>query len=472
MLRKHGVVGKFVEFFGPGLASLPLADRATIANMAPEYGATCAIFPIDAETLRYLRVHRAARRSSIELVEAYAKEQGLWHDEDAEEPDVLRHARARPRRRRAVARRPQAPAGPRLADRVQARRSAMALEDYCRDEHDDSTTRPARRVLPGVATRPRRRPARRQRTTRTTARAPAARRSPTGRGAVAGHARRRHGDRARPRPRRDRRDHLLHEHVEPVGDARRRACSRRTRSQRGLTRQAVGQDLARAGLEGRHRVLRARGPHRADLEALGFHLVGYGCTTCIGNSGPLPEAISDAVKDERPRRSPPCSRGNRNFEGRINPDVRMNYLASPPLVVAYALAGTMDIDLYDEPLGTDSDGEDVFLKDIWPTTQEVARTVEEAVRSEMFTSSYGEVFEGDERWQRARRARRATASRGTTTRPTCASPPFFEDMPAEPAPVDRHRGRARARHARRLGHDRPHLAGGRDQEGRAGRRST
>ena len=170
------------------------------------------------------------------------------------------------------------------------------------------------------------------------------------------------------------------------------------------------------------------------LEELGFHLVGYGCTTCIGNSGPLPEEISDAVNAEDLAVVSVLS-GNRNFEGRINPDVKMNYLASPPLCVAYALAGTMDIDLLDEPLGQDQDGEDVYLKDIWPSAEEVARTVEEAVHEDMFTSSYGEVFEGDERWNSLEVPegdRFAWADDSTYVR----RPPFFEDLPREPEPVE------------------------------------
>ena len=179
------------------------------------------------------------------------------------------------------------------------------------------------------------------------------------------------------------------------------------------------------------------------LEALGFHLVGYGCTTCIGNSGPLPQEISDVVGAEDLAVVSVLS-GNRNFEGRINPDVKMNYLASPPLCVAYALAGTMDIDLLDEPLGTDKDGEDVYLKDIWPSAEEVAHTVEEAVQSDMFTKSYGEVFEGDERWNSLEVPegdRFAWADDSTYVR----QPPFFEDLAPEPSDIERHRGRARAR---------------------------
>ena len=202
------------------------------------------------------------------------------------------------------------------------------------------------------------------------------------------------------------------------------------------------------------------------LESLGFHLVGYGCTTCIGNSGPLPEEVSSVVNAEDLAVVSVLS-GNRNFEGRINPDVKMNYLASPPLVVAYALAGTMDIDLLDEPLGQGSDGADVYLKDIWPSAEDVARLVEESVHEEMFQSSYGEVFEGDERWKALEIPegdRFAWADDSTYVR----RPTFLENVPKEPSKPGRHRGRARAGQARRLRHHRPHLAGRRDQEGHAG----
>ncbi len=203
-----------------------------------------------------------------------------------------------------------------------------------------------------------------------------------------------------------------------------------------------------------------------DLESLGFHLVGFGCTTCIGNSGPLPQEVSDVVNAEDLAVVSVLS-GNRNFEGRINPDVKMNYLASPPLVVAYALAGTMDIDLLDQPLGEGSDGEDVYLKDIWPTTEEVADLVESSVHEEMFKKSYGSAFEGDERWrslQIPEGDRFAWADDSTYVR----RPSFLEDIPKEPSTPARHRGRARARQARRLGHDGPHLPGRLDQGRLAG----
>jgi aconitase A len=197
------------------------------------------------------------------------------------------------------------------------------------------------------------------------------------------------------------------------------------------------------------------------LEALGFHLVGYGCTTCIGNSGPLPEEVSKVVNDSDLAVVSVLS-GNRNFEGRINPDVKMNYLGSPPLCVAYALAGTMDIDLYDEPLGEDDHGQPVFLKDIWPSEAEVAKTVEEAVRSDMFRKSYAEVFDGDERWN-SLQIPTGDSFHWDEQSTYVRRPPFFEALAGAARARDRHRGGAGARGARRQRHDRPHLAGGLDQ---------
>ena len=201
------------------------------------------------------------------------------------------------------------------------------------------------------------------------------------------------------------------------------------------------------------------------LDKLGFNLVGYGCTTCIGNSGPLIPEVSKAVNDNDLAVVSVLS-GNRNFEGRINPDVKMNYLASPPLVVAYALAGSMDVDLFNDPLGQDTDGNDVFLRDIWPTPTEIEEVIASAITSDMFTSDYADVFAGDEAW------RSLPTPDGDTFAWDADStyvrkPPYFDGMPDEPEPVDRHRGRARAAQARRLGHHRPHQPGRRDQEGLA-----
>ena len=320
MLRERGVVGKFVEFYGPGLATLPLADRATIGNMSPEFGSTCAIFPIDAETLRYLEFS-GRPKELIDLVEAYTKEQGLWHDEHSRGADVLRHDRARPRRRRAVAGRPEAPAGPRAAAPTRRPAFRIALGDYVTDadgqaegpepgvppqgsedstEEDEGSSLSFPASDPPSSTEPVNGDGARDRNGE-----PHGPRRGRRRGRRArGHRRRRddgrrHRDRPRPRPRRHRRDHELHEHLEPVGHARRRPAG----PQRGRARaeeQAVGEDLAGAGLEGRHGVPRAR---RADdaLEALGFHLVGYGCTTCIGNSGPAARGDLRRRQRARPR---------------------------------------------------------------------------------------------------------------------------------------------------------------------------
>ncbi len=426
MLRKHGVVGKFVEFFGAGLANLPLADRATIGNMSPEFGSTCAIFPIDAETLRYLEFSGRSREL-IELVEAYAKEQGLWHGEHpVEEPtftDALELDLATVVPSIAGPKRPQ--------DRVSLTESKpafrLALEGYLPDEDDEDeaieesfpASDPVSTHMPNgddhepaggtggaqVAER-----------TRTTSPVTLADGTET---------------------------ELDHGHVVIAAIT---SCTNTSNPSVMLGAGILARNAVQRGLRVRPWVKTSLAPgskvvteylDRAGLteylEDLGFHLVGYGCTTCIGNSGPLPDEISDVVNGHDLTVVSVLS-GNRNFEGRINPDVKMNYLASPPLCVAYALAGTMDIDLYDQPLGEDEHGQPVFLKDIWPSEAEVARTVEEAVRSDMFRRSYGEVFEGDERWNSLRvptGERFAWDSDSTYVR----RPPFFEQLATEPEPV-------------------------------------
>ncbi len=433
-LREHGVVGKFVEFYGPGIPNTPLADRATIGNMSPEFGSTCAIFPIDAETLRYM-AFTGRSQEQIEIVEAYAREQGLWHDENSEAPtysetleldlgDVV-PSLAGPKR-------PQ--------DRVSLTEAKSAFRGALEDILPDADPEPA-----GSGT---------DVDEEVDESFPAS--DPPGHnGNGSGHDSSRQGedgtrvqvadritnavaltledgtgDRARPRARRDRRDHLVHEHVEPLGDDRRRpAGPQRRRARPGV--QAVGEDLARAGLEGRDGVLRQGGPRRLAGVArvpprrLRLHDVHRQLRPAAGRD-----------LQRRPGRGPRgrlgALSGNRNFEGRINPDVKMNYLASPPLVVAYALAGTMDIDLLDEPLGQDSDGEDVYLKDIWPSAEDVARLVEESVHEEMFQSSYGEVFEGDERWNGLEVPEGdnfAWADDSTYVR----RPSFLENVPKEPS---------------------------------------
>jgi len=433
-LRKHGVVGKFVEFYGPGVPSLPLADRATIGNMSPEFGSTCAMFPIDAETLRYLEFSgRPAER--IALVEAYAREQGLWHDERSEEPtysetleldlgDVV-PSLAGPKR-------PQ--------DRVsltEAKASfRLALEDYV-DDGDDSVRTEADEM--SAESFPASDPP--------ITNGDAAHDSQPEPGAGSGTGGLQVAERVRttvPVTLADGTESELdHGHVVIAAIT---SCTNTSNPSVMLGAGLLARNAVARGLRTKPWVKTSLAPgskvvteylERAGLteplEALGFHLVGYGCTTCIGNSGPLPEEISDVVNAEDLAVVSVLS-GNRNFEGRINPDVKMNYLASPPLCVAYALAGTMDIDLLDEPLGRDEAGEEVFLRDLWPSEQEVAETIERAVQSDMFRASYAEVFEGDERWNGLdvpTGDRFAWDPDSTYVR----RPPFFEDLPAEPEPV-------------------------------------
>jgi aconitate hydratase len=434
MLREHGVVGKFVEFYGPGIPNLPLADRATIGNMSPEFGSTCAMFPIDAETLRYLEFS-GRPKERIEIVEAYAREQGLWHDEDSEEPvysETLELDLGEVVPSLAGPKRPQ--------DRVsltEAKASfRMALEDYVDDDDDGVRTEPDEMSAesfpasdpPGTNGDSSHDPRPEPRTG-----------SGTGGAQVADRV-----TAATPLTLADGTEtEIDHGHVVIAAIT---SCTNTSNPSVMIGAGLLAKKAVERGLEAKPWVKTSLAPgskvvmeyyERAGLipylEELGFHLVGYGCTTCIGNSGPLPEEISDVVAAEDLAVVSVLS-GNRNFEGRINPDVKMNYLASPPLCVAYALAGTMDIDLLDEPLGQDSEGEDVYLKDIWPSAEEVAHTVESAVRSDMFTSSYEDVFEGDERWNSLETPegdRFAWDPESTYVR----RPPFFDDMPTDPEPV-------------------------------------
>ncbi len=464
MLRERGVVGMFVEFYGAGLAALPIADRATIGNMSPEFGSTCAIFPIDAETLAYLELSGRSRER-IALVEAYAKEQGLWHDENAEQPTFseqieLDLATVEPSL--AGPKRPQDRVS--LSGAQDAFRSALV--DYVpsdgeqADAQDEAVAEsypasdPPANGSPGhapLSTISQAQPSHGATTTLP------------------------HNGTATTVTLDGEHFELDHGHVviaaitsctntsNPsvmigAGILARNALARGLRSKPWVKTslapgsKVVTEYLDRAGLT-------------EPLEQLGFNLVGYGCTTCIGNSGPLPEEISAAV-NEADLAVVSVLSGNRNFEGRINPDVKMNYLASPPLCVAYALAGTMDIDILTDPLGQDENGEDVHLRDIWPSEHEVAQTIGEAVRADMFRHSYGEVFAGDERWnglQVPEGERFAWDAESTYVR----LPPYFQGMPAEPDPVARHRRRARARAARRQRHHRPHLSGRRDQARRS-----
>jgi aconitate hydratase len=425
-LRERGVVGKFVEFYGPGLANLPLADRATIGNMSPEFGSTCAIFPVDSETLRYLEFS-GRPKEQVELVEAYAKEQGLWHDEESEEPtfsDKIELDLSTVVPSIAGPKRPQ--------DRVSLTESKaafrMALEGFLPDDDDEDNrladSFPASdpvssHVRNGEGHEPR----------GGTGGAQVAERQQT----------------ITPVTLADGTEtELDHGHVVIAAIT---SCTNTSNPSVMLGAGILARNAVQRGLKVKPWVKTSLAPgskvvteylDRAELteplEKLGFHLVGYGCTTCIGNSGPLPEEISKVV-DESDLAVVSVLSGNRNFEGRINPDVKMNYLASPPLCVAYALAGTMDIDLYDEPLGEDQDGEPVYLKDIWPDSVEVGKTIEHAVQSDMFRKSYAEVFDGDERWNSLEVPSGNTfawADDSTYVR----QPPFFEDLPVEPEPIE------------------------------------
>jgi aconitate hydratase A / 2-methylisocitrate dehydratase len=411
MLRQRRVVSKFVEFFGPGLANLPLADRATIGNMSPEYGATCGIFPVDAETLRYLEfTGRPAEQ--VELVEAYCRTQGLFHEPGAPEPvfsDTLELDLATVEPSLAGPRRPQ--------DRVALRDAASAFREELRafvsgeayqgwDTSTDLTfpaSDPPSSKAEGVSPKP-----------------------------LAAHR----GDGAPAVRAQDRGDGLDHGAVVIAAIT---SCTNTSNPSVMLGAGLLARKAVEAGLTRRPWVKTSLAPgskvvteylQRArlidPLERLGFSLVGYGCTTCIGNSGPLPEEVSHEIAK---RDLTVCSvlSGNRNFEGRIHPEVKMNYLASPPLCVAYALAGRMDIDLTREPLQGD-----VRLADIWPSQREVSDAIEQALESDMFRSSYGEVFAGDDNWN----GLEVPAGDRYAWEPASTyvkRPPYFEGMDADPA---------------------------------------
>ncbi|HEX2359922.1 MAG TPA: aconitate hydratase, partial [Solirubrobacterales bacterium] len=428
-LRERGVVAKFVEFFGPGLQNLPLADRATIGNMSPEFGSTCAIFPIDAETLRYMEF-TGRPTEQIELVDAYTREQGLFHEPDSEDAtytDVLELDLADVEPSIAGPKRPQdriplATAKPAFLEAMQEwdpeageqlgnmRDEAIAesfpASDPPAEEHDGEGGKPRRAGQTALADH------------HTTSDAVAIE--------LEG------GETVE----------LDHGHVVIAAIT---SCTNTSNPSVMLGAGLVAKKAIERGLRRRPWVKTSLAPGSTVvtdylkqsgldryLDELQFNLVGYGCTTCIGNSGPLPDQISKAVNDND---LVVCSvlSGNRNFEGRINPDTRANYLASPPLVVAYALAGRMGIDLVNEPLGEGTDGEGVYLRDIWPSSDEVAAAVGEAVRADMFTKGYADVFSGDERWQRidVPEGDRYTWPDSTYVR----RPSFFEGMKPEPEPV-------------------------------------
>jgi aconitate hydratase len=383
MLRKHGVVGKFVEYFGAGLGELPLADRATISNMSPEYGATCGIFPIDKETLNYLRL-TGRSEEQVALVEAYCREQGLFHEEktaEAEYSELLSLDLATVEPSLAGPKRPQ--------DRVALSKAGESFEQALPSL-----------IKPGKGT-------------------------------------------AKPAEAAPGNGHLHHGSVVIAAIT---SCTNTSNPfvmlaagllakkavERGMqvpswvkTSLAPGSKVVRDYLE--------RAGLTGYLEKLKFHIVGYGCTTCIGNSGPLPEEISKAI-DENNLVVASVLSGNRNFEGRINPDVRANYLMSPPLVVAFALAGRIDLDLRKDPIGKDKQGNPVYLVDIWPSRNEVEDTIKTSISSDMFRRSYGEVYHGDDRW-RALAVPKGETYAWDQQSTYIRQAPYFDDMKVQPSKV-------------------------------------
>jgi aconitate hydratase len=435
MLRERGVVGMFVEFYGAGLAGLPLADRATIGNMSPEFGSTCAIFPVDAETLRYLEF--SGRPSEqIELVETYCRAQGLWHDEHSEEPsfsDLIELDLEEVVPSIAGPKRPQ--------DRVALSRSQEAFHEALRgyvpdsDGDDDALGGTFPASDPTASQEPSNGEGARD--------VHAGPRSGAGGVAGGGDSRARAGHAISLDTTPGRQAGLGHGDVVIAAIT---SCTNTSNPSVMIGAGILARNALARGLKSKPWVKTSLAPGSKvvteyldeaglteSLEQLGFNLVGYGCTTCIGNSGPLSEEISEEIQREDIAAVAVLS-GNRNFEGRINPDVKMNYLASPPLVVAYALAGTMDIDLTGEPIGQDEAGEDVYLRDIWPSAREIADTIEGAVQSDMFRSSYAAVFDGDERW----RSLEVPSGERFAWEPDSTYarlPPYFEGMPVEPEPV-------------------------------------
>ncbi|MEY3100876.1 MAG: hypothetical protein RL435_22 [Actinomycetota bacterium] len=382
-LRKHGVVGKFVEFYGPGVSAVPMANRATIGNMSPEYGSTCAIFPIDEETITYLRL-TGRSEEQLTLVSDYAKAQGLWHNPGAT-PRYSEHLELDLSTIRPSIAGPKRPQDRIALDQAKSK-FTEALPSYVREK----TAKEPVAVAMGE-----------QKFTIT------------------------NGD---------------------VVIASITSCTNTSNPSVMVGAALLAKKAVERGLKAKPWVKTTLAPgskvvtdyyDRADLtrymEALGFNLVGYGCVTCIGNSGPLPTEISAAINEQDLAVSAVLS-GNRNFEGRISPDVRMNYLASPPLVVAYAIAGTMNHDFEKDPLGTDAQGAPVYLKDIWPSSQEIENVVASSITSEMFRKDYSSVFEGDHRWKALDTPTGETFEwdpQSTYVR----KPPYFEGMPKSPLPV-------------------------------------
>jgi aconitate hydratase len=426
LLRGHGVVGKFVECYGPGVASVPLENRATIGNMSPEYGSTVTIFPVDAETLRYLEL-TGRPPELLELVETYAKSQGLWHDPEARpayaehveldlssvEPSIAGPSRPQDRVGLSEAKARFAEALPRSLPEEAALGADLAGEDVT---EEDVAALNAEDAAAGAGTAASRPPGR-----------------PNGRISRRVPVRLADGTEFT----------LDHGHVVIAAIT---SCTNTSNPQVMIAAGLLARNAVERGLTSKPWVKTTLAPgsrvvmdyfDRAGLteplEALGFGLVGFGCTTCIGNSGPLLSEISEAINSNTLACVSVLS-GNRNFEGRIHPDVRMNYLASPPLVVAYALAGTMDIDLASQPLGPGRDGEPVFLHDIWPSLHDVVQVATSSVGADMFRRDYAEVFTGDEAWRRMavpEAHRYAWDDSSTYIR----KPPYFDGMGPEPDPL-------------------------------------
>ena len=408
MLRAHGVVGKFVEFFGDGLQHLPLADRATIGNMAPEYGATCGIFPIDAESVNYLRLSGRSEEQ-IALVEAYAKAQGLWHEPGAAEAEyssVLHLDMGNVRPSMAGPKRPQ--------DRV-------LLEKVKDNFHEN--------LGPMIA---RRKPAEGEQVAEFKEEGGAQPQAP------------RLAAKPISKIRIDDGEHELTDGSVVIAAIT--SCTNTSNPAVMLGAGLLARNAVAKGLKTAPWVKPSLGPGSrvvtdylqkagvlGDLEKLGFYVVGYGCTTCIGNSGPLPEAVSAGIAENDLVVASVLS-GNRNFEGRIHAEVKMNYLASPPLVVAYALAGTVDIDLTREPLGTGSDGEPVFLRDIWPGNKEIGDFIAATLGPEMFKRNYADVFKGDTRWNTID-APDGELYAWDDASTYIKNPPYFDGMAATPGHI-------------------------------------
>lgn len=426
MLRKHGVVGKFVEFYGKGVAEVPLANRATLGNMSPEFGSTAAIFPIDDETINYLRL-TGRDEAQLALVEAYAREQGMWHDADHEpafseylELDLSTVV-------------PSISGPKRPQDRIELSDAKNAfrkdVHNYVEENHPAPHTNldeaveesfPASdsavlsfaeddAVIPSAANGGEGRPSKPVKVTSA-----------------------------------ERGNFVLdHGAVVVAGIT---SCTNTSNPSVMLGAALLAKKAVEKGLTTKPWVKTNMAPgsqvvtdyyNKAGLwpylEKLGYYLGGYGCTTCIGNTGPLPDEISKAINDNDLSVTAVLS-GNRNFEGRISPDVKMNYLASPPLVIAYGIAGTMDFDFETDPLGKDHDGNEVFLKDIWPSASEIEETIASSINREMFTSSYADVFKGDERW-RGLPTPEGNTFAWSDDSTYVRKAPYFDGMPLEPTPV-------------------------------------